>query len=304
MPTLLLATRPSALARWQTQWVCQVLEKAWSGLKCQEVVITTKGDRILDRPLPEIGGKGLFTLELERELLEGRVHGAVHSLKDLPVDNPPGLVLGAVPERAVVQDVLISQNGYKFMDLPVGARLGTSSLRRSAQVLAQRPDLQILPLRGNIDTRIKKVLAGDYEAIILAGAGVTRLGLEKHITEWLPLGLMLPAPGQGALAVQCRADDNETLGYLAAIEHLATRQAVTAERAFLAELGGGCSLPVGAYAQPAPQGLSMQVVVAAPNGHQIIRHTASAEEPLALGVACAHEVLRLGAGDILSDDGD
>lgn len=304
MPTLLLATRPSALARWQTQWVCQVLEKAWSGLKCQEVVITTKGDRILDRPLPEIGGKGLFTLELEGELLEGRVHGAVHSLKDLPVDNPPGLVLGAVPERAVVQDVLISQNGYKFMDLPVGARLGTSSLRRSAQVLAQRPDLQILPLRGNIDTRIKKVLAGDYEAIILAGAGVTRLGLEKHITEWLPLGLMLPAPGQGALAVQCRADDNETLGYLAAIEHLATRQAVTAERAFLAELGGGCSLPVGAYAQPAPQGLSMQVVVAAPNGHQIIRHTASAEEPLALGVACAHEVLRLGAGDILSDDGD
>jgi len=304
MPTLLFATRPSALARWQTQWVCQVLEKAWSGLQCQEMVITTKGDRILDRPLPEIGGKGLFTLELECELLERRVHGAVHSLKDLPEDNPPGLVLGAIPQRAVVQDVLISQNGYKFMDLPVGARLGTSSLRRSAQVLAHRPDLQIRPLRGNVDTRIQKVFAGEYDAIILAGAGVTRLGLEKYITEWLPLELMLPAPGQGALAVQCRADDTETLGYLAAIEHFSTRQAVSAERAFLAELGGGCSLPVGAYAQPAPQGLSMQVVVAAPSGHQIIRHAASREEPLALGVACAQEVLRQGAGDILTDEGD
>ena len=303
MPTLLFATRPSALARWQTQWVCQVLEKAWSGLKCQEVVITTKGDRILDRPLPEIGGKGLFTLELERELLERRVHGAVHSLKDLPVEYPPRLVLGAIPQRAVAQDVLISQNGYRFMDLPLGARLGTSSLRRSAQVLAQRPDLQILPLRGNIDTRIQKVLAGEYDAIILAGAGVTRLGLEKYITEWLPLESMLPAPGQGALAVQCRADDIETLGYLAAIEHIATRQAVSAERALLAELGGGCSLPVGAYAQSAPYGLSMQVVVAAPDGRQIIRYTASGEEPHTLGVVCAQEVLRQGAGDILSAEG-
>ena len=303
MPILLFATRPSALARWQTQWVCRALENTWPSLRCQEVVITTQGDRILDRPLPEIGGKGLFTLELERELQEGRVHAAVHSLKDLPVDNPPGLILGAIPERAAVQDVLISPGGYGFADLPQRARVGTSSLRRTAQLLAQRPDLQILPLRGNVDTRIQKVLAGEYDAIILAGAGVTRLGLEDKITEWLPFEAMLPAPGQGALAVQCRADDPYTLGFLAALDHDATRQAVSAERAFLAELGGGCSLPVGAYAQPAGHGLTMQVVVAAPDGSQIIRYAASGEAPLALGVACAQEVLRQGAGAILPDQG-
>lgn len=303
MPTLLFATRPSALARWQTQWVCQALEQAWPGLDCQEVVISTQGDRILDRPLPEIGGKGLFTLELERELQAGRVHAAVHSLKDLPVDSPPGLILGAIPERAVVQDVLISQAEYGFADLPQGARVGTSSLRRSAQLLAQRPDLQILPLRGNVDTRIRKVLAGDYDAIILAGAGVTRLGLEDKITEWLPLEIMLPAPGQGALAVQCRVDDTDTLSYLASLDHEPTRQAVIAERTFLAELGGGCSLPVGAYARPINHGFSMQVVVAAPDGHQVIRYAAIGKEPEALGIACAQAVLSQGAGAILSGQG-
>ncbi len=302
MPTLLFATRPSALARWQTQWVCRALETAWPGLRCQEVVISTQGDRILDRPLPEIGGKGLFTLELERELQAGHVHAAVHSLKDLPVDNPPGLVLGAIPERAAAQDVLISQAGYRFADLPQGARVGTSSLRRTAQLLAQRPDLKILPLRGNVDTRIRKVLAGEYDAIILAGAGVTRLGLEDKITEWLQLKIMLPAPGQGALAVQCRLDDTDTLNYLAAIDHLATRQAVNAERTFLAELGGGCFLPVGAYARPINNGFFMQVVVAAPDGNQVIHYAASGEEPQALGTACAQAVLSQGAYALLGQE--
>jgi len=188
-------------------------------------------------------------------------------------------------------------------ELPTAARLGTSSLRRAAQALAQRPDLNVQPLRGNVDTRVRKALSGEYEAIILAGAGVTRLGLENKITEWLPLEIMLPAPGQGALAVQCRVDDTDTLSYLSVIDHLATRQAVLAERTFLAELGGGCSLPVGAYAHPINGGFSMQVVVAAPDGGQVIRYTARGEEPHALGIACAQAVISQGAGDILSDQG-
>ncbi len=303
MPTLLFATRPSALARRQTQWVCQALEKAWPGLVCQEVVISTQGDRILDRPLPEIGGKGLFTLELEGELLEGRVHGAVHSLKDLPVENSPGLTLGAIPERAEVRDVLISSSGKGLAELPYAARLGTSSLRRTAQALALRPDLKIGPLRGNVDTRLKKALAGEYDAIILAGAGITRLGLDDKVTEWLPLEIMLPAPGQGALAVQCRVDDTETLNFLAKIDHFITRQAVSAERAFLAGLGGGCALPAGAYAHSVETGLILQVVVATPDGRKVIRHTARGEEPLSLGMACAREVLNHGADTLLSDQG-
>lgn len=300
MPTLLFATRPSALALWQTQWVCRALEKAWPGLTCQEVVITTQGDRILDRPLPEIGGKGVFTLELEQALLEGRVHAAVHSLKDLPVTDSPGLTLGAIPERADVRDVLISGSGKGLAELPRAARLGTSSLRRAAQALAYRSDLEIQALRGNVDTRVRKALAGEYDAIILAGAGVTRLGMQDRITQWLPLEIMLPAPGQGALAVQCRANDTETLGWLAALEHTPTRQAVTAERAFLAGLGGGCSLPVGAYAQQQAESLDLQVVVAAADGQQLIRHHALGNDPLSLGTECAQSVLDLGAGDFLS----
>lgn len=299
MPTLLFATRPSALARWQTQWVCRALEDTWPGLICQEMVITTQGDRILDRPLPEIGGKGLFTLELERELLEGRVQAAVHSLKDLPVTDSHGLALGAIPERADVRDVLISASGKRLAELPPAARLGTSSLRRAAQALAFRPDLEIQSLRGNVDTRVRKALAGEYDAIILAGAGVTRLGMQDRITEWLPLEIMLPAPGQGALAVQCRAGDSETLGWLAAVEHTPTRQAVAAERAFLAGLGGGCMLPVGAYAQMEDGMLDLQVVVAAADGRQLIRHHARGVDPLSMGNECAQAVLALGAGDFL-----
>jgi len=246
---LIFATRPSALARWQTQWVIAALQSAHPGLECEEKIITTQGDKILDKPLPEIGGKGLFTQELEHELLSGAVHCAVHSLKDLPVENPAGLTVGCIPARAEVRDVLISSNGYSLAALPAGAVVGTSSLRRAAQILAQRPDVTTESLRGNVDTRLRKALDGQYHAIILAGAGLTRLGLDGHVTEWLSLDVMLPAPGQGALAVQCRADDQTTLGLLAALEDASTRKAVTAERAFLSGLGGGCALPVGAYAE-------------------------------------------------------
>ena len=204
---LIFATRPSALARWQTQWVITALQKAHPGLICEQKVITTQGDKILDKPLPEIGGKGLFTQELESELLSGAVHCAVHSLKDLPVENAAGLTIGCIPLRAEARDALVSAKGYGVSTLPAGAVVGTSSLRRSAQLLALRPDLRTESLRGTVDTRVRKALTSQYDAIILAGAGLVRLGLEAHVTEWIPLNIMLPAPGQGALAVQCRASD-------------------------------------------------------------------------------------------------
>lgn len=245
---LIFATRPSTLARWQTQWVIHALQTLHPNLECEEKIIITQGDNILDKPLPKIGGKGLFTQELESELLNGSVHCAVHSLKDLPLDNPNGLTVGCIPIRAEVRDALISKNGYTVDTLPPNASLGTSSLRRAAQILSLRPDIRTQSLRGNVDTRLRKALDGQYDAIILAGAGLTRLGLEDHVTEWLRLDMMLPAPGQGALAVECRAADDSTIRLLAALDDSSTRKAVTAERSFLSGLGGGCAVPVAAYA--------------------------------------------------------
>jgi hydroxymethylbilane synthase len=302
--TLTFATRPSALARWQTQWVIQQLQAAWPGLVCQEVLITTLGDRRLDRPLPEMGGKGLFTQELEAELLSGRVDAAVHSLKDLPVEDAPGLVIGMIPTRGEARDVLVSSRGFTLMALPEGARVGTSSLRRSAQLLALRPDLRIESLRGNVDTRLRKALEGPYDAIVLAGAGLTRLGLEAHITEWLPLERMLPAPGQGALAVQCRADDLETRRVLAPLEDAPTRLAVTAERAFLSGLGGGCSLPIAAYAAGrVTEGnlpIELTGLVASLDGQRLLRLSGTGSEPHQLGERLAQQALQQGAHEILS----
>jgi hydroxymethylbilane synthase len=296
---LIFATRPSALARWQTQHVIQLLQAAWPGLECEEQVIATTGDRVIDRPLPEIGGKGLFTSELENALLAGKVHAAVHSLKDLPVENTPGIIVAAIPERESAFDVLISTEGKTLANLPEGARVGTCSLRRTAQVLALRPDLNVLPLRGNVDTRIRKVLDGEYDAIILAYAGVARLGLQAHITETLPLNVMLPAPGQGALAVQCCADDLETINYLSAIHHPLTSASVNAERAFLAALGGGCSLPVGAFAQENNGQVILTGGVISADGKQAIRLSAVDKQPKELGERLAQFVLERGAADIL-----
>ncbi len=298
--SLIFATRPSDLARWQTGHVIQLLQAAWPGLSCQQEVITTSGDRILDKPLPEIGGKGLFTQELEAELLSGRVDAAVHSLKDLPVADSPGLVIGSIPSRADARDVLISAQGYTLETLPEGAHLGTSSLRRSAQLLAVRPDLQIGSLRGNVNTRLRKALEGQYDAIVLAGAGVTRLGLDGYISEWLPFHLMLPAPGQGALAVQCRSEDGEVLKILAGIEDAATRTAVQAERAFLEGLGGGCSLPVAAYAHLEAGKLHLEGLVASLDGKRLIRLADLDDDPEALGKNLAQQALTQGAGDLLA----
>jgi hydroxymethylbilane synthase len=293
--TLIFATRPSALARWQTSYAIQQIQVQWENLVCQEIVITTKGDRDLTTALPEIGGKGLFTSELEQALREGGVHAAVHSLKDLPTEESPGLTIGAIPERADVRDVLVSPAGLKLEELPAGAVVGTSSIRRQAQILAYRPDLRIQPIRGNIDTRIRKVQEGQYDAILLAAAGIIRLGLEEHITQYLPLDIMLPAPGQGALAIQCRADDEETLRLLSAIEQSATRRATSAERAFLAGLGGGCSLPVGAVAEIYGGAITLRGIIASPDGNQILRLTATGGDPILVGQDLAQQALERGA---------
>jgi hydroxymethylbilane synthase len=302
MQKLIFATRPSALALWQTQWVMAALQQAHPGLVCEQKIITTQGDRILDKPLPEIGGKGLFTQELESELLAGAVHCAVHSLKDLPVENPAGLTIGCIPLRAEVRDALISRSGKRLMELPAGAVVGTSSLRRSSQLKACRPDLATSSLRGNVDTRLRKALEGQYDAIILAGAGLSRLGLDKHVTDWIPLDRMLPAPGQGALAVQCRAADEETLALLAALEHETTRRAVTAERGFLSGLGGGCALPVAAYAgvfDNSGSQIQLSGLVASPGGEKIIKVSGRSEDAAALGRMLASAAIAQGALDIL-----
>lgn len=301
---LTFATRPSALARWQTDWVIRALQQAHPGLECATKIITTQGDRVLDKALPEIGGKGLFTQELESELLSGQVDCAVHSLKDLPVGSPNGLVIAAIPERAEVRDVLISAHGYTLETLPQGAVVGTSSRRRAAQLLHLRPDLRIENLRGNVDTRLRKALEGRYDAIIMAAAGLSRLGLEKAVMQYLPLEAMLPAPGQGALAVQCRAADQETRSYLAAIDHMPTRRAVTAERAFLQGLGGGCALPIAAFAEITPIGhLRLIGRVLSPDGQEMIEVQGEAEDALALGYELAQQALAQGAHRLLKITG-
>lgn len=299
---LIFATRPSALARWQTQWVMDALQKLHPGLLCEEKAITTQGDKILDKPLPEIGGKGLFTQELENELLSGAVHCAVHSLKDLPIEDSDGLTVGCIPSRAEARDALISSQGYTIDRLPDGARVGTSSLRRAAQLLAIRPDVQIESLRGNVDTRVHKVLEGQYDAIVLAGAGLTRLGLEKHVTEWLPLEMMLPAPGQGALAVQCRSDDQITLDLLKAFKDEATHKAVSAERAFLEGLGGGCSVPVAAFSHSInddPQTMNLTGLVISTDGKIALRLEGNGSDPTVLGRELAQRAIARGAHKIL-----
>ena len=297
--TIKLGSRPSKLARWQTEHVLTLLKSAWPDLSFQLAILVTTGDKIIDRPLPEIGGKGVFTAELENALLSGEIDLAVHSLKDLPVENAAGLGIGAVSQRACAQDVLISAKGETLSELPAGARLGTSSLRREAQVKAARPDLNILPLRGNIDTRLRKVLEGEYDAIILAAAGMERLDLAKHITEYLSLDIILPAPGQGALAIQCRSDDAGMLQLLKPIHDPATCRAVTAERAFLAALGGGCSAPVAAYAHPDGEQLEITGMVGSVSGQQVIRVSAVGEDPNALGKLLAQKALDQGAAELL-----
>ncbi len=297
--TLTFATRPSKLAHWQTEYVIQRLKAACPELDCSTITITTQGDKILEKPLPEIGGKGLFTQELEQALLASHVQAAVHSLKDLPIDDSPGLVIGAIPAREDPRDVLICPAGHTLDKLPEGAVVGTSSLRRQAQILAFRSDLRVASIRGNVDTRLRKVREGRFDAILLAAAGVRRLGLEGHITQYLPLDIVLPAPGQGALAIQVRVDDIQTLHILAAIEDEVARKTTCAERAFLAGLGGGCSLPVGAHATLEDGIIHLKGIVTAPDGSQIVNVAGYDEDPGILGGELARQALTEGALKIL-----
>ncbi|MFZ4816772.1 MAG: hydroxymethylbilane synthase [Phototrophicaceae bacterium] len=260
-------TRGSLLARWQTDYVIGLLEAAVPYIVCKVEVFSTRGDQVLETPLPLIGGKGVFTAELEAALHEGRIDCAVHSLKDLPTESPDGLTLGAILTRENPADVLVSRHHLPLDALPQGATIGTSSPRRAAQLLTLRPDVTLKDIRGNVDTRIRKALDpnGGYDAIVLAYAGVSRLGHLDAITQVLPLDVMLPAPGQGAIAVQCRADDAVSW-LLEAIHDPLTAACVAAERAFLAGLGGGCSVPVAAYAAFDGEILTLRGRVLNPDG--------------------------------------
>ena len=296
---LTFATRPSALARWQTRHVIEFLEAIHPGLHCKEYILTTTGDRELDTPIPNIGSKGIFTGDLENALRSGVVDVAVHSLKDLPVEATPGIVLAAIPKRESAFDVLAALNSWTLLTLPAGARVGTCSLRRSAQLLARRPDLTVVPLRGNVDTRLKNLLQGDYDAIVLAQTGLIRLGLQSHISEVLPLDIMLPAPGQGALAVQCREGDAETQEIIASIHDSNTAAAIDAERSFLSGVGAGCAAPVAAFAEKNNGTIILTGAVLSQDGKQAIRLSAVDRDPLKLGQRLAELVLERGAAELL-----
>lgn len=250
--TLRAGTRGSTLALWQTEHVIGKLKEQFPRLDCRVEVISSKGDRDQITPLPALGGKGLFTAELEAGLYAGEMDFAVHSLKDLPIQDPPGLITAAIFARSEPRDVLVGRDGLTLSQLPPNAVIGTSSTRRGAQLLARRPDLLVRTIRGNVDTRLRKLDEGLYDAIILAGAGIERMELSHRVTEWLPVSWFSPAPGQGALAVQCRSDDEEVKSLLGVLHSQELAECVAAERGFLAALGGGCSEPVGAFAEPVP----------------------------------------------------
>lgn len=301
---LRVGTRGSALALWQTDFVIERLRALHPGLAVERVVIRTTGDRIVDRPLAVLGDKGLFTRELEHALRARRIDLAVHSLKDLPTAMPPGLGLGAVLERADARDALLCPAGHTLATLPAGARLGTSSPRRRAQLLALRADLDVVDLRGNVPTRIAKLERGQLDAAIMAHAGLLRLGRLDHVTEILSPEKLLPAVGQGALAIQVRADDAALAALLAPLDHLATRLATSAERAVLAELEGGCQIPLGALGSMHEGMLSLTALVADLDGQTVIRQSLAdrvAEEPsaCALGRRLAAKLCASGADALL-----
>ena len=303
--TVKAGTRGSRLALWQTQYVLQALTHAWPGLDCRTQRFATRGDKTLDVPLPQIGGKGLFTAELEQALRERRIDIAVHALKDLPTEAMPGLTLGAVLGRTTAQDVLVARQPWTLDTLPEGASVGTSSRRRAAQLHHHHPALNVVPIRGNVDTRVEKVKSGAYDAAVMAAAGLQRLGLTDAVTEHLSFAVMLPAPGQGALAVQCRADDTPTLALLAALDDEADRAATTAERAFLHALGGGCATPVAAYARRDEDGLlAMEALIASPDGQMIIRVQGQGRDANQLGADLAEEALQQGAEEVLVHVGE
>lgn len=299
--TLRIATRKSPLALWQAEHVAALLRSAHAGLDVQLVPMSTKGDRIQDRSLAAIGGKGLFIKELEVALEGHHADLAVHSMKDVPGDVPAGLLIAAVLKRADPRDALLARNAVRVMDLPRGARIGTSSLRRQAQLLAARPDLSIEPLRGNVDTRVRKLDEGLLDAIVLACAGLMRLGWESRITSRLEPAECLPAVAQGIIGIECREGDAGTRSLLDVLNHAPTRVVMVAERAFAHRLGGSCQSPIAAYATLEGDHLNLTGLVAEPDGSRLLRDSiaGSAADAQSLGERLADRVMAAGGGALL-----
>ena len=303
--TIIIGTRSSKLALWQADYVMECLQKKYPELHVEKKLMTTKGDKILDAPLAKIGGKGLFTKELEQDMLAGGIDIAVHSLKDMPTEVPDGLIITAITKRYDPGDAFVSNKVKSLAELPQGAVVGTSSLRRKAQLLHARPDLVVKDLRGNVNTRLRKLDAGEYDAAILAVAGLRRLGFGGRITEVLPKSMILPAVGQGALAIEAREDDAETRELVAFLNDEATVACAKAERAFLARVEGGCQVPVGVYATPEDGGLHVEAVIASLDGKRLYRDHVSGQvkdaEPL--GTQLADKLLDMGGIDIMHEIG-
>jgi hydroxymethylbilane synthase len=301
VPPVRIATRKSQLALWQAGHVAALLREAHAGLEIELVPIVTQGDRIQDRSLAAIGGKGLFIKELEVALEEQRADIAVHSMKDLPGDLPDGLDIAAVLVRADARDALVAPTATRLADLPRGARVGTSSLRRQAQLLAARPDLEIEALRGNVDTRLRRLDAGEMDAIVLACAGLIRLGLESRISARLDPQISLPAVAQGVIGIECRRRDSRTRRLVSVLNHQATRIAMDAERAFAHRLGGSCQSPIAAHAELDGRRLMLAGLVAEPDGSRLLRDSQAglSDAPAALGTLLAERMLAAGAGPLL-----
>jgi hydroxymethylbilane synthase len=298
-----VGTRGSALALWQAEWVKAELEKKYPGMTVSLTKIKTTGDKILDVPLAQVGGKGLFVKEIEEAMLAQEIDIAVHSMKDVPTMFPDGLHLACITKREDARDALLSRNHVKFKDLPKGASVGTSSLRRQAQLMNVRPDFKIQQLRGNVDTRLRKLKEGQFDAIILAAAGVKRLGLAGNVTEYIDAAISLPAIGQGALGIECRVDDRELNDMIAFFNHTDTRTCVTGERALLRRLEGGCQVPIACYGRIEGGKLHLTGLVGSVDGKRIIKDTIEGEPEKAekLGVTLAEKLLSQGADVILRE---
>ena len=304
--SLKIGTRGSALALWQAEWVRSQIQSTHPEIPVELVIIKTQGDKILDVPLAMVGGKGLFVKELEEALLAEEVDLAVHSMKDVPTVIPDGLMLAAILEREDSRDVLLSLQYGGISDLPQGAIVGSSSLRRQSQLLHSRPDLKVVSLRGNVNTRIHKLESGSFDAILLAAAGVKRLGLTQHVVQYLELDTMIPANGQGAIGIEIRQSDAITMAIIAFLNHLPTVQCVSAERAFLAELEGGCQIPIAGYAHLQETVLVMTGRVASLDGKEMVTQTVEAqtqgegqESPESLGRRLGQDILAQGGKRIL-----
>ena len=304
MKEMRIGTRGSPLALWQANWVKESLSKAYPQLRISLVRVTTKGDKLVDVSLAKVGGKGLFVKEIEEKLLAGRIDLAIHSMKDVPVQLPKGLHIQSIPPREDSRDVLISKDHLTLEELPRGATIGTSSLRRRTELLSYRPDLTMVPLRGNVHTRLAKLKTMGLDAIVLAAAGVKRMKLAGNISQTISTEVCLPAIGQGALGLETRIDDDEVNQYLSILDHEPTHQSIRAERAFLRRLGGGCQVPIAALGTVSDDGkLVLRGLVGSLDGRKLIKGMVGGEagKALELGIALAENLLSRGAYDILRE---